>query len=181
MSGTDRNEYYGDPNGDGFGTGCSDCHVQGFGEGDNQRASFTSSIKTINNTMSGFCSSCHGYFHSSGGGDYVDNGVSGAFLRHPSDYVIPATGEYAAYTVFDPTAPIAKTTTGAAPSATVVPGTDAVGCLSCHVAHGSANDYLLRFDYATMTAGFYADVPAAQAAGGCLACHTEKGVLPVNR
>jgi len=35
------------------------------------------------NSMSGFCSTCHGNFHSSGAsGDYVDNGVSGAFLRH---------------------------------------------------------------------------------------------------
>ena len=55
--------------------------------------------------MSGFCSSCHGYFHSSGGGDYVDNGVSGAFLRHPSDWVIPNSGEYAGYTNFDHTLP----------------------------------------------------------------------------
>jgi len=180
ISDTDRNEYYGNVTDD-MGGGCGACHVQGFGSGDNQRASFTSGIVSINNSMSGFCSSCHGYFHSSGGGDYVDNGVSGAFLRHPSDWVIPNSGEYAAYTSYDPTAPIAKTTTGALPSATVTPGVDAVGCLSCHVAHGSANDYLLRFDYTTMTAGFYGDVPTAQAAGGCLACHTEKGVLPVNR
>jgi len=138
---------------------------------------------SINNSMSGFCSSCHGYFHSSGGGDYVNNGVSGAFLRHPSDYIIPESGEYAAYDVYDPTAPVARNLAGitAGPSDVVAGGTDMVGCLSCHVAHGSANDYLLRFDYATMTAGGYADIATAQGAGGCLACHTEKGVLPGNR
>ena len=40
---------------------------------------------------------------------------------------------------------------------------------------------MLRFDYQAMTAGFYADVPTAQAEGGCLACHTAKGVAPQNR
>ena len=133
----------------------------------------------------GMCTTCHGYFHAAGGtgadADLTNNGVSGAFLRHPSDYVIPSTGEYSAYTTYDPTAPVARPTVVSSASATVQPGTDLVMCLTCHAAHGTAYDYMLRFDYTTMTAGFYGDIPTAQAAGGCLACHTTKGVLPVNR
>jgi predicted CXXCH cytochrome family protein len=185
ISGTDHNEYYGNAT-DAMGTGCGACHVQDTAQS-NTRAAFESGIVSINNSMSGFCSSCHGYFHSSGGGDYVDNGVSGAFLRHPSDYVIPGDvgSEYAAYTNYDPSAPVARPTVVSSASDVVVPGTDMVMCLSCHVAHGSANDYLLRFDYATMTAGNYqpADIVAMNAAGtgGCLSCHTAKGVLPQDR
>ena len=107
----------------------------------------------------------------------MDNGVSGAFLRHPSDYVIPNGTEYAAYTAYDLSAPVARPTLATASSGTVTPGTDMVMCLSCHVAHGSDQDYLLRFDYSTMTAGSGSDATT----GGCLACHTTKGILPENR
>ena len=57
--------------------------------------------------------------------------------------------------------------------------TDMVMCLSCHQAHGTNYDYLLRFDYSATTAqsaGIYADQTTAQGQGGCLACHTLKGV-----
>jgi predicted CXXCH cytochrome family protein len=186
VSATDHNEYYGDDTG--FGTGCGACHIQDTSG--NGRQGYESGITVPNNTQSGFCSTCHGYFHSSGGdvtfagggtADYQNNGVSGAFLRHPSDYVIPNSGEYAAYTAYDPTAPVARPSVVGSASGTVTPGADLVSCLSCHVAHGSENDYMLRFDYTTMTAGDYPSQAAAQAAGGCLACHTLKGVLPVNR
>jgi predicted CXXCH cytochrome family protein len=185
VSSAQHNEYYGNAQGLTVEeSGCSACHVTGTSvPGGSSRAAFGSTLRTPNNSMSGFCSTCHGNFHSAGGGDYVNNGVSGAFLRHPSDYVIPNSGEYAAYTTYDLSAPVARPSitglTGS--SATVTPGTDLVMCLSCHEAHGTANDYLLRFDYTTMTAGFYGGVAAAQTAGGCLACHTTKGVLPENR
>ncbi len=105
---------------------------------------------SINNSMSGFCSSCHGYFHSSGGGDYVDNGVSGAFLRHPSDYVLPNSWRLRCLHVVRSTLLRLPVPTGISccSERLLSPGTDMVMCLSCHVAHGSANDYLLRFDYA---------------------------------
>lgn len=166
---TSHNEYYGDATGGLAAASCTTCHT-GF-------VTVDSTLKVPNNSMSGFCSTCHGNFHSSGiAADAVDNGVSGAFLRHPSDYVIPNMTEYAAYTAYDISAPVARPTLFTAASATVTPGTDLVMCLSCHNAHGSDNDYILRFDYTTMTAGSFANVAAAQAAGGCLACHTEKGV-----
>ena len=152
---------------------CARCHLG--------TSSGSSRLYTPNSTMTGFCITCHGSFHSSG----VTNGSSGAFLRHPSDYVIPDRAEYSAYTTYDVSAlvarPVASFVTGFTPSATVNPGTDLVMCLSCHVAHASPYDGMLRFDYSAMTAGGYLDNDAAAAAGGCLACHTSKGVLPENR
>lgn len=190
VSSGEHNEYYGNDSGT-FGLapeptgGCSICHVQGHAGGLNSRAAFNSTLRVPGNSMSGFCATCHGKFHSSGAsGDYVENGVSGAFLRHPSDYVIPNMTEYAAYTTYDLSAPVARPTLYTASSGTVTPGTDMVMCLSCHEAHATANDYILRFDYSAttaMTAGNYIDIPTAQGEGGCLACHTTKGVLPENR
>jgi hypothetical protein len=169
-----HNEYYGSATGIGS-TGCSQCHAGSVA------AAPTTSMNVPNNSMSGFCSTCHGNFHSSAtGNDPADagdgNGTSGAFLRHPSDYTIPATGEYAQYTTYDVSAPVARTTLPASASATVAPGDDLVMCLSCHAAHGTPYDYILRFNYDNMTAGFYANQAAATAEGGCLACHTQKGI-----
>ena len=182
---TEHNEYYGNNAGT-FGlapeptSGCGICHIQGTSLGGlSSRASFDSTLRVPGNSMSGFCGTCHGNFHSSGaGGDYVDNGVSGAFLRHPSDYVIPNSGEYAAYTTYDLSAPVARPTLFTASSGTVTPGTDMVMCLSCHEAHGSEYDYILRFDYTAQTAGGYDTIALGQAEGGCLACHSTKGTLP---
>jgi predicted CXXCH cytochrome family protein len=110
-----------------------------------------------------------------------ENGTSGAFLRHPSDWVIPNSSEYSAYTSYDISAPVARPSVATAASATVTPGTDMVMCLSCHAAHATDYDYMLRGDYSAMTAGGYADIATATGEGFCLACHTTKGVLPENR
>ena len=140
-----------------------------------------STLQAPNQSMSGFCTTCHGNFHSSSLEDGTNydrgpaNGTSGAFLRHPSDYVIPATGEYAAYTAYNLTAPVARPTVATAASDVVAPGTDLVMCLSCHQAHATPYDGMLRFDYAAMIAGSQVDDAASQALGGCMACHTTKG------
>ena len=75
-----------------------------------------------------------------------------------------------AYTVYDPTAPVARTNLTMADNSVVTPGggTDLVACLSCHAAHGSANEGMLRFDYADMIAGGGANTT------GCFACHSTK-------
>jgi len=188
----DHNEYYGEAVGfgtDADSTGCDACHIQGSGGTGNSRATYNSTIRTPNNSMSGFCSTCHGNFHSAGekgtaadpNMDRTFNGISGAFLRHPSDYQIPASGEYNAYTTWDPTAPVARpdvTQLESYNKTQVVPGRDMVMCLSCHYAHGSQRDYMLRFNYNVMTSGAYADQATAQSMGGCLACHSLKGVQP---
>lgn len=174
-----HNEYYAATGT--FSTGCGTCHLQATtingSWGLSARAGFNSTMPVPENDMSGFCSTCHGVFHSSG----TENGTSGAFLRHPSDWVIPNSGEYSAYTSYDVTAPVARPSVATAADATVAPGTDMVMCLSCHAAHATDYDYMLRGDYAAMTAGGYADIATATGEGFCLACHTTKGVLPENR
>ncbi len=185
-----HNEYYGDMTiSVGESSSCGICHIQGHGidtDGDgavdggwgyNTRAAANSTLRVPGNSMSGFCATCHGMFHPLG----TETGTSGAFLRHPSDWVIPDRDEYAAYTSYDITAPVARSSVYTAADSTVTPGTDMVMCLSCHMAHASPYDYMLRFDYTAMTAGGYADTATATAEGCCLACHTTKGVLPENR
>jgi hypothetical protein len=156
-----------------FGTtsSCARCHVS------SSINSTDSRLTVPGQSMTGFCLTCHGLFHSSG----QTNGASGAFLRHPSDYVIPDRDEYSAYTVYNVTAPVARPhavfVNGMTASQTVTPGADLVMCLSCHMAHASPYDAMLRFDYTEQTAG-----NATTGLGtGCLACHTTKGILPENR
>ncbi len=175
---TSHNEYFGGYENTPFGdtlkstdyqtsTLCCRCHLGGQGGG-------TSRLQVPGNTITGFCVTCHGTFHSSG----ATNGTSGAFLRHPSDWVIPDRDEYSSYTVYNLTAPVARPSSffvdGMTASATVVPGRDLVMCLSCHVAHAGPYNGMLRFDYAEQVAG----TATSGLATGCLGCHTTKGILP---
>ena len=183
VDGSNHNEYYGGDAGlPAMASECDACHIEGHSGGTNSYSAFNSTIRVPDNSITGFCTTCHGKFHSSGAGqDYVENGVSGAFLRHPTDYVIPNRDEYSAYTNYSITAPVARPTLYTASSSEVTPGTDMVMCLSCHKAHGTQYDYKLRFDYNAMTAGGYTNVSSSIAEGGCFNCHTTKGVLPGNR
>ena len=92
-------------------------------------------------------------------------------IRHPTDVSLPTTGEYTAYTGDKLSAPAARLTVpdGAA-SSSVAPGSDAVMCLSCHVAHASNYPDTLRWDYSTMIAGNAGTASVT----GCFACHTTK-------
>ena len=123
-------------------------------------------------TMSQFCGTCHGNFHTVEAGLSTGIGptASSPFIRHPTDLSLPATGEYAGYTQYNVNVPVARLVVPAAPSAVVTPGSDAVMCLSCHVAHASNYPFMLRWDYNKMVAG-----NAGAASGtGCFACHTTK-------
>jgi hypothetical protein len=150
-----HNEYYGatqpfnisDPLQSGE---CSVCHVGGI------------YVEPSTHTMSGFCGTCHGMFHSLTG---IGGDTSSPFTRHPTDVVLPTGGEFDAYTTYNVDAPVARTSVPAAPSSTVTSGTDVVMCLSCHVAHASDYPDLLRWDYSQITTG---------GSGGCLICHTGK-------
>ncbi|MGE4296518.1 MAG: cytochrome c3 family protein [Desulfovibrionaceae bacterium] len=121
----------------------------------------TGGMSRLGNTMSGFCTGCHGNFHTQ------DGTASGAtpWLRHPSDTVLPATGEYADYTTYDPLTPVARTSLGGV-SGVVTPGTDLVMCLSCHRAHASPYYKMMRWDYSSDT--------LSTALAGCATCHTRK-------
>jgi len=134
-------------------------------------------VRPPNGTMSEFCATCHGNFHTitvGAGDDTINNsmgigtGVS-PFLRHPADLSIPAAGEYASYLTYELTAPVGRVAVPGGSGNSVTPGSDAVMCLSCHVAHGSDFPDMLRFDPTLM------DVGGGPASGtGCFACHTSK-------
>jgi predicted CXXCH cytochrome family protein len=117
-------------------------------------------------TMTAFCCGCHGNFH------WQKNVDVGPWIRHPSDHVIPNSGEYSSYTTYDPQVPVARPDLSAiSDSSQVRPGTDMVMCLSCHRPHGSPYPDMLRWDYNTMVAG-------GGGSGGCFTCHSQKNQSP---
>ncbi len=123
-----------------------------------------------NYSVGQFCSGCHGNFHHAmNSAQEVDNSVSGAWIRHPSDVIIPDEREYQSYTVYNPLAPVAKPSlAGMENSPGVVPGTDLVTCVSCHRPHGSPYPDMLRWDYDTCVAS------SGDSDCGCFVCHTTK-------
>ncbi len=158
-----HNEYYGLSEPVMLGCSATSCHDSG-GKG----------VMPPDGTMSQFCATCHGNFHtlstSPDSSDGIGAEASSPFIRHPTDLALPATGEYADYTVYRLDAPVARTTIFTASNSTVTPGSDAVMCLSCHLSHASNYPSMLRWDYSEMIAG-----NAGAATGtGCFGCHTTK-------
>ena len=171
VSATDHNEYFGVDTAINVAS-CTTCHIEGTdwttNGGSDDKMTTDSTLTVPNNSMSGFCSTCHGVFHSAG----TENGSSGAFLRHPSDYVLDSNvnADYGDYTLYDIGAKVARATISTSASSTVTDGSDMVMCLSCHKSHASGYDYMLGFDYTAQTAG------TGSATDGCLACHSSKGL-----
>jgi predicted CXXCH cytochrome family protein len=125
-------------------------------------------------TISDLCAECHGYFHASDEITDQTPPTGTPWKRHPTDAVIPASGEYASYTAYSTEAPAARASIPiASPSGSVNPGTNnaIVMCLSCHRAHASEFPDILRWDYSTMIAG-------GGGSGGCFTCHTTKDTSP---
>ncbi|MDI6790301.1 MAG: cytochrome c3 family protein [Thermodesulfobacteriota bacterium] len=121
-----------------------------------------------NGTMSGLCAECHGKFHGSGADGH---GVSGAWIRHPTDILLPTTAPYSSYDptlTYDATVPVAYTDPSLPTRATAV-----VMCLSCHGVHGTNYADILRWDYSGMVAG----TTGAAAGTGCFKCHSDKDGL----
>lgn len=126
----------------------------------------SSATAPANNTISGLCAECHGYFH---GTTSSECSSASPWLRHPTDTSLPSSGGYTAYTAYSLTAPVARTTILGSPSGTVTPsGTtdDIVMCLSCHRAHASPYFKMMRWDYKGW--------PANGQINGCNVCHTSK-------
>lgn len=132
----------------------------------------TGAVSTVSspggNTISGFCAECHGTFHYGA----TDVGTQSPWFRHPTDIVIPTTGEYAQYNTpntgqYALDAPLGRQTIATA-SGTITLGTDTVICLSCHKAHASANADILRWNYEDINAGGGSDTTR------CFICHTTK-------
>lgn len=110
-------------------------------------------------TINYLCASCHGDFHS----------VEGPWFRHPVDVILPKGHEYANYKVYSVEAPVAREVIPTSPTDVVKPGVDMVMCLSCHRAHASPYDAILRWDYDAMISG-EENAPS----GGCFTCHSGK-------
>lgn len=124
-------------------------------------------------TISGNCAKCHGDFHNSAGAS-PQAGVGGAtgftspWIRHPNDFDMSLTGEYAGYSTYDNRAPLARTTgtLSAGSNASVVPNQRIIMCLTCHRAHGSPYYAMLRWNYRAW--------PGPGGQDGCQICHTSK-------
>ncbi|MDH4332515.1 MAG: hypothetical protein OEV89_08040 [Desulfobulbaceae bacterium] len=138
-------------------------------------------------TISALCGQCHGAFHASAtahndttapaaGISYANN-MTSPWVRHPTDFDMNKvkTKEYGAYggsgtNAYVPGVPVASNSITAIKSTVLQADGDAiVTCISCHRAHGSANDDLLRWSYASMDAHASTDGNV-----GCFACHTTK-------
>ncbi len=162
VNAANHNEYYGATSPMDFdSSGCQTCHDLS-----------TNNNRPNNKTMSGFCATCHGYFHlfdSSSGG--AREGISAdkiapfsPFKRHPTDVQLPGTGEYSSYTTYDVVTPVARTSPPVSIGAGVT-GSDAVMCLSCHGAHATDYYKMMRWDIKGSL---------ATAISGCGNCHTGK-------
>lgn len=122
----------------------------------------SSATSPANNTISGLCAECHGYYH---GTTSSEAGSASPWLRHPTDVTLPSRGEYTSYTTYNLTAPVARAAVPNSPSSSVS-SSDVVMCLSCHRAHASPNYKLMRWDYKAW--------PGNGQANGCNVCHTSK-------
>ncbi len=131
---------------------------------------FADDSGTNTQTISALCSQCHGNFHSNTAGGN-ETGAAGAWTRHPTDFDLGnAAGTEYAITAYSTEAPPGSEdlTTVRAVLDTTTAGQVMVTCISCHRAHGSAYNDLLRWDYSTMVAG------GGASTSGCFGCHTTK-------
>jgi len=126
---------------------------------------YAASFYNLGHTMTAFCCGCHGNFHE-------EQDSSGSWIRHPSDAVIPNSGEYSdafgaggsGTGIYDPLVPVARPSLSAVGN-TVAINTDMVMCLSCHRPHGSPYYKLMRWDYKNWP---------GSGINGCAKCHTSK-------
>ncbi|MBA2849486.1 cytochrome c3 family protein [Thermosulfuriphilus ammonigenes] len=129
------------------------------------------------------CAECHGNFHSgtgnTAGADDEGSTVGSPWIRHPSDFDMNnvSSKEYGQYPgPFDtagtywPGAPVGSTDLSGVKSTVLQAADDAIVlCISCHRAHGTPNDDLLRWDYTQCNAS-----SGSSGNCGCYACHTTK-------
>lgn len=149
-------------------TATSSVHNEYLGSAGNKTSPGSFSVMGAN-TMTAFCTGCHGNIHKQ---DTTSTGAS-PWIRHPSDAAILNSGEYAnafgaagsGTGAYDPDVPVARTSLSSV-SNTVALGTDLVMCLSCHRAHGSPYNKMMRWDYESTN--------LATALSGCNVCHTSK-------
>ncbi|MBI4843216.1 MAG: hypothetical protein HY809_02685 [Nitrospirae bacterium] len=148
-----HNEYFGATSPLEFDANCAKCHSNAP----------SANIVPPQNTMSGFCGTCHMNFHLLTGTETSDMGIGDStvspFRRHPTDVVLPGAGtEYNNYTSYSVEAPVARGVVPDSMSNVVTPDNSGVQgaivmCLSCHKAHASQYPDMLRWDYDGMVVG----------------------------
>jgi len=113
------------------------------------------------------CTGCHAQFHN-------ETTANSTWIRHPSDVVIPNTGEFTDFTMYNPLVPVARqhVTSNDAGFSVINRGSDTVSCISCHRPHGSPYPAMLRWGYRSWPGeDEYTKQPAFN---GCAICHTSK-------
>ncbi len=150
------------------GTWSTTDHNEYLGEAYSTRGT-TSSWTAMKGTISELCSECHANFHLGGSSGI---GTASPWLRHPTDVIIPNSGEFASISgTYNGTVPVGRPEASLSDGlssaiGTVTAGTDRVICLSCHRAHGSPYFKALRWNYKSSS--------LATALYGCNVCHTSK-------
>ena len=108
------------------------------------------------------CANCHPNFHSTAN---TSDGTN--WLRHPTDNDIPTANGWSS-TVNYRENPFAFADISAlAPDTAYTTSSAQVACISCHRAHGTPYDDLLRWDYSGQEAG-------STTSYGCLGCHNKQ-------
>ena len=133
---------------------------------------------TAEGTISSLCAQCHGDFHNGSGEIASGTFGDGVWLRHPTDFDMAGattSSEYAGYNggtgtnnPYSVVSPVATADTTTTLNTTVFSQSDdaIVTCLSCHRAHGTPNDAILRWNYKKW--------PGNDGYNGCAICHTTK-------
>lgn len=108
------------------------------------------------------CANCHPDFHS------LSNTSDGSnWLRHPTDNDIPTTSGWTATVNYRENPFAFSDVTGMDPGTAYTVSGAQVACVSCHRAHGTPYDDLLRWDYTAQVAG-------STVSYGCLGCHNKQ-------
>ena len=113
-------------------------------------------------TINDLCAKCHGVFH---GGTAADTGTGSPWIRHPTENAISTDWTIGASTYTLLGKDIKDNPVGF-DAATVDNAEKRVLCVSCHRAHGTDNDDLIRWPYTEMLAG-----QSTPVTHGCLGCH----------
>ena len=143
------------------GVGASDWEKDmsdGWTTGDQHNVYSSSTTEGINK----LCANCHSDFHGLANTNSAGD-LTGDWIRHPTDNNIPA-GWNAVVDYRDNPFAFASLT-GKTATGTYTNSGAQVACISCHRAHGTPYDDILRWDYSTQVAG-------GGLVAGCLGCHT---------
>ena len=130
----------------------------GWASGDEHNVYSSSTTVGINK----LCANCHSDFHGIGNTQDVDNN----WIRHPTDNAIPT--DWSAVVDYRDNPFAFADTSSMSASGTYTNDGAQVACVSCHRAHGTPYDDILRWDYNDQSAG------STTVGYGCLGCHTKQ-------